>query len=290
MHVIAVANQKGGVGKTTTAMHTAAAIAKAGLPTILIDWDPQGHLSEALGYDDDEMTPPAHLPGLLLGDWEGDLRTLIREVEPNLYVIPSHMDMFILEARMYTLPGREFLLTRLLDALAEAFAVCVIDCPPSLAALTDNALVAARRRPEGDPTIGQVLVPVEAEHSTTKALRLLFGQIRSLEKALNVEVDVAGIVVNDLDTRKGKVVTKTLEQLRQLPNIPLLGIIRDRKEMREGWAHHRTVASYAPGSLADGWYRDLAHTLVGHLGGNWDWGPPRPETGEPADTSAEVAA
>jgi anion-transporting ArsA/GET3 family ATPase len=134
MRIYAIANQKGGVGKTATTVNLAAALAEAGRRVLIIDWDPQGHLTDALGVNHDPVAG-ACLPRALLGQWQGELGELVRQVAPNLYVIPTSDEMFLLEPQMYGRTGREYLLTRFVDALAGAFDDVLIDCPPSLGAL-----------------------------------------------------------------------------------------------------------------------------------------------------------
>src|SRR4051812_7281505 len=139
MQRFAVVNQKGGVGKTATTLNLGAALAEVGHRVLLVDFDPQGHLTRALGVPD--ATAPATLASTLLGQWDGELRELVTTHRERLHVIPTNPDMFLLEPQAYARPGREYLLEKLLDAMAPAYDVCLIDCPPSLGVLTDNALV-----------------------------------------------------------------------------------------------------------------------------------------------------
>jgi chromosome partitioning protein len=258
MQTYAVVNQKGGVGKTATTVNLGAALAELGKGVLLVDLDPQGHLTRATGLPD--AVPPATLAAALLGQWSGELRELVAQWRPGLYVVPTHADMFLLEPQMFARSGREYLLDRLLEQFAQAFDFCLIDCPPSLGALTDNALIAARRR--ADRPTGGVIVPVQAEDSSLDALRLLLAQIRTVEDALSVQIDVAGLVVNLYDGRRGLVVTSTLDAMRALPDLEVLEVIGDRTAVREGWRLHAPVVEHAPTSEAAGWYRGLAKRLV----------------------------
>jgi len=249
MQSYAVANQKGGVGKSAITKNLGAALAEQGQRVLLIDLDPQGHLSRALGLPD--AGPAATLANALLGHWSGELRELVTPYRDLLHVIATNQDMFLLEPQLYARPGREYLLGRLLDALEPAYDVCLIDCPPSLGVLTDNALVAARR----------VLIPVQAEDSSLDALRLLFDQIRTVEAALGISLDVAGLVVNLYDARRGRIATSTLQALQALASLEVLAVIGDRTAIREAWRLHLPVVEHAPTSEAAGWYRDLAKRL-----------------------------
>ncbi|MBM0279827.1 ParA family protein [Micromonospora tarensis] len=264
MYRISVTNQKGGVGKSATTINVGAALAEEGQRVLLVDLDPQGHLTRALGLPDAQE--PATLAGALLGEWSGELGELIAIYRERLHVIPTNADMFLLEPRMYgaNVRAREYRLARLLDALEDGYDFCLIDCPPSLAALTDNALVATRRPgPTDQHAGGAVLIPVQAEDSSLDALRLLFDQIRTVEEELQVQLDVAGLVVNLYDGRRGRIATSTLEAFHAMEGLDVLAVIGDRTAIRESWRLHAPVVEHAPGSDAAGWYRELAKTLIG---------------------------
>ncbi len=160
--------------------------------------------------------------------------------------------------------AREHRLSRLLDAFEPAYDVCLIDCPPALGALTDNALVATRRPGAGDEHAGgAVVIPVQAEDSSIDALKLLFDQIGSVERELRVQLDVAGLVVNLYDGRRGRIATSTLAAFEAMDGLDVLGVIGDRTAIREAWRLHVPVIEHAPGSDAAGFYRDLAKRLDG---------------------------
>ncbi|MFD0366356.1 ParA family protein [Nocardia sp. GCM10030253] len=257
MRIYAIANQKGGVGKTVTTVNLAAALAERGRRVLAIDWDPQGHLTEAIGV---EVTPGASLARALLGQWSGELSELVQQVNDNLFVIPTSDDMFLLEPQMYGKAGREYLLSRFLDTVVSIFDDVVIDCPPSLGALNDNALVATRKRPADDQVQGKIVIPVQAEDSSIKALRLFLRQMTTLQEALNVEFEVAGMTVNMYDGRKGRIATSTLEAFQTHP-IGVIGVFKDLKEVRESWRLRTTVLEHAPASETAIGFRKLADRL-----------------------------
>lgn len=259
MRIYAVANQKGGVGKTVDTINLGAALAEQGRRVLELDWDPQGHLTEAIGARPAETGAPS-LARALLGQWSGELAELVQPVGDDLYVIPTSDDMFLLEPQMYGRSGREYLLSRFLDALRGTFDDIVIDCPPSLGALNDNALVATRVRPADDGIQGKIVIPVQAEDSSIRALRLFLRQIMTLQDALSIQLDVAGLVVNLYDARKGRIATSTMEAF-QAHQLGVLAVFKDLKEVREAWRLHTTVISHAPDSeTADG-FRALAMRL-----------------------------
>lgn len=261
MRIYAVSNQKGGVGKTVTTEHLGAALAEAGRRVLLVDLDPQGHLTASLGADKAGSEPgDPNLPKALLGTWRGVVGELIQEISPNLYVVPTCDEMFLLEAQMYGRTGRENLLSRFLDQLAEVIDDVLIDCPPSLGPLNDAALVAARNRKK-DAITGRILIPVEAEDSSIGALRLLLRQIATLQDALpGVDLDVAGLVVNMFDGRRGRIATSTLEAFEAHP-LGVLGVIKQRATIAEAWRAQQTVFAYAPDSESAQQYRELARAV-----------------------------
>lgn len=258
MDIYDMANQKGGVGKTANAIGFAAGCAEAGERVLLVDFDPQGHASEALGVGE---TQDGRTLKLALTDpsWTHDVHDLVVEYRPRLHVIPTNIDAFLLDAAMYTTTGRGLMsLARLLATFEDEYDVCVIDCAPSLGAGTEAALYAARRRPGHR---GGVLIPVEAEDSSIRALRLLLRQIRHLTDTTGADIDVLGLIPSRFDVRDGFVVTSMLEALRGLGEPPVLAEIKKRKEIREAWRAGVTVLEHSPKSEAAGWYRELARKV-----------------------------
>lgn len=250
MDMLAITNQKGGVGKTATAINLGGALAEAGRRVLLVDLDPQGHLTEALGLA--EAVEPATLAQAMLGRWDGPARDLVATYRDRIGVIPTNVDNFLLEPALYQERGREHRLARVLRQLTEDYDVCLIDCPPSLGVLTDNALIAARR----------ALIPVQSEDSTLRALRLLLQQIRSVEVGLEIRVELVGMVVNLFDRRRGQVVTSTLDTLRSMA-LPVLAVVPDRAAVREVWRYRAPVTEHSPDSDAATIYRDLVKALRG---------------------------
>ncbi|MFH8387669.1 ParA family protein [Kitasatospora sp. NPDC018058] len=256
MDIFATANQKGGVGKTATTVNLGAALAEEGRRVLLVDFDPQGHLSEALGVP--ETPDDRTLCGWLLGEWTGDPREMIASHRDRLDVLPTHLDMALMERGLYMKNNRERRLSRLLEHLEDDYDVCVVDCAPSLGVITDCALMAARRRPGRR---GGVIVPVEAEDSSIRALRLLLRQIGVLSAEMDIDLDVLGLVPSRYDLRDGRLVTGTLAAFRDLGTPPVLAEIRKRTDVREAWRARVSVLEYAPTSEVAGWYRDLAKAV-----------------------------
>ncbi|MGK5677557.1 ParA family protein [Actinoplanes sp. URMC 104] len=246
MRRIAVANQKGGVGKTATTLNVGAALAASGRRVLLVDFDPQGHLTDALGLPN--AVEPATLKRALIGEWSGELGELIVEYRPNLHVIPTNLDMVLLEPDLYggKVRNREHRLRRLLDALDDAYDYCLIDCPPELGALTDNGLVAISRRKGETARTGGLLIPVQAEDSSLNALRLLFTQIRTMEEEMELAVDIIGLVINLYDKRRGLIATSTRDAYLAMEEVDVVGEIGDRTAIREAWRLKLPVIEHEP--------------------------------------------
>src|SRR5690625_4223543 len=128
MDIYALMNQKGGVGKTANTKNLAAAMAERGETVLAVDFDPQGHLTEAMGLE--ESPDQSTLKQKVLGEWNGDLREIIVQHRPGLYVLPTNIDMFLLDRGLYLSQGREWRLARALRELETSFDVALLDCPP----------------------------------------------------------------------------------------------------------------------------------------------------------------
>lgn len=248
-------NQKGGVGKTAVTVNLGGALAEMGYRVLLVDLDPQGHLTEACSVE--EATPPATLARTLLMDADkltaGHVEALIASWRDRIDIVPTNIDAFLLERELYRLRGVEWRLQRVLELVEarDVYDVCLIDCPPSLGVLTDNALVAAE----------QALVPVQSEDSALRALRLLLEQVATMQSELRISVDLVGMVVNLFDGRRGQIVTSTLEALKAMP-LPILAVIGDRAAIREAWRVGAPVVEHAPDSDSAQVFRELAKALT----------------------------
>ncbi|MGD2123201.1 MAG: ParA family protein [Gemmatimonadota bacterium] len=187
--VIAIANQKGGVGKTTTAINLGASLAVAERRTLILDMDPQANASSGLGLD--RNTDTANIYDVLVG--QANLPQAIRSGVhfPMLDLVPSTRDLVGAEIEMVSMVSRETVLRRVLEGVREEYAYVLIDCPPSLGLLTLNTLTAA----------DSVLIPIQCEFYALEGLSQLLNTIRLVQRALNPGLSIEGVLLTMFDQR-----------------------------------------------------------------------------------------
>jgi len=187
--VLAVVNQKGGVGKTTTAINLATSLALAGHRVLLVDVDPQGNLTSGVGLKGHRAEGGTAYEAVITG---GKPQSFVMPTQvANLSLIPADRNLTGAEIELVTLPERERRLQRVLDPLRSSFAHIFIDCPPSLGLLTLNALVAA----------DAVLIPLHCEYFALEGLADLVGTMRRVRGALNPALDIEGVLLTMYDDR-----------------------------------------------------------------------------------------
>ena len=187
--VIAIANQKGGVGKTTTAINLGAALAVAEKRTLVVDMDPQGNASSGLGLEGRDRRPTVYD---LLVDGRPAEECLVRRIHfPHLDLLPSTRDLVGAEIELVATADRETVLRRALASLREAYDYVLVDCPPSLGLLTLNTLTAA----------DSVLIPIQCEFYALEGLSQLLNTIRLVQRGLNPRLEIEGVLLTMFDRR-----------------------------------------------------------------------------------------
>jgi len=248
--IIAIANQKGGVGKTTTAINLSAALAEAGKRTLLIDLDPQGNATSGLGVD---KSKGSSVYDLLVND--SPIEDCIRSnVWESLDLISSTVDLAGAEIEMLDLPEHEFVLRNQMRQVEKNYDYILIDCPPSLNLLTVNALT----------TAGSVLVPIQCEFYAMEGLTQLMITIQLVQKKLNPSLAIEGVVFTmyDIRTNLSQQVVESVKQ--HLKDKVYNTIIPRNVRLAEAPSHGLPILEYDNRSTGAEAYRKLAAEVIEH--------------------------
>ena len=246
---IAIANQKGGVGKTTTSINLSACLAEKGKKVLVIDTDPQGNTTSGFGIDKNNLEMTIY--DLILGECSiGDC--IIKEVIKNISLVPSNVNLAAAEIELIGIDRKEYILKREVDYIKSEYDFIIIDCPPSLNMLTINAMT----------TADSVLVPIQCEYYALEGLSQLIHTINLVKERLNPELDMEGVVFTMFDSRTN-LSMQVVENVKENLNQRIYNTLIPRNiRLAEAPSHGMPISSYDAKSAGSEAYMLLAEEVI----------------------------
>lgn len=247
--IVTICNQKGGVGKTTTAINLAAFLASAGKKTLIVDMDPQGNATSGIGVN--KETVKESLYDLMLE--KAKLNNIVKNIHlPNLFIIPSNIDLTGLEVELVGTIAREYKLKKVLEEAKQRYDYTIIDTPPSLGLLTINALTAC----------DMVLVPLQCEYYALEGLSKLLNTLDLVKNNLNPAIEIVGVVLTMADFRT-KLTHEVIDEIKKhFPEKTFKSVIPRNIRLSEAPGFGKPVLLYDKGSVGAEKYKELTEEFL----------------------------
>lgn len=247
--IIAIANQKGGVGKTTTTVNLAASLGVLEKKVLLIDADPQANATSGLGVDVEGVEVGTYQ---LLEHTASAKDTIVTTESPNVDLIPSHIDLVAIEIELVDKDNREYMMKQAITELKEAYDYILIDCAPSLGLLTLNALTAA----------DSVMIPIQCEYFALEGLGKLLNTVKSVQKIHNTELDIEGMLLTMYDSRL-RLSNQVVEEVKKhFSNMVFDTIIQRNVKLSEAPSYGESIIKYDASSKGASNYLNLANEIL----------------------------
>ena len=247
--IIAIANQKGGVGKTTTTVNLAASLGVLEKKVLLIDADPQANATSGLGIEVENVEFGTYQ---LLEHTKTALETIIETDSPNLDLIPAHIDLVAIEIELVDKDEREYMMKKAISDLRNSYDYILIDCAPSLGLLTLNALTAA----------DAVIIPIQCEYFALEGLGKLLNTIKSIQKIHNPDLDIEGMLLTMFDSRL-RLSNQVVEEVRKhFADMVFDTIIQRNVRLSEAPSYGESIIKYDASSKGAANYLNLANEVV----------------------------